>query len=257
MGDATRRAIIARLASGPLPVSEISRDLPVQRPAVSMHLRVLKAAGLVADDAVGNRRYYRLDPDGLARLRDYLDWYWTQALTCYKNTTEAEARVGMTSTEPEIRLLKTITVQAPVTTAFRVFIDQGSWWPVKTHHLAEPAGDTVILEPFPGGRWYERSESGAECDWGRVLAWEPPYRILLTWQIAPGWVYEPDPDRASQIEVRFIAEGPDLTRVEYEHRHLERYAAAADRMRSAIGGANGASATLAAYGRAVARARSS
>jgi uncharacterized protein YndB with AHSA1/START domain/DNA-binding MarR family transcriptional regulator len=254
MGDATRRAIIARLAAGPLPVGEISRDLPVGRPAVSMHLRVLKAAGLVADHAVGNRRYYRLNPDGLARLRDYLDWYWTQALAAYKNAAETEARTAMTSTEPEIRLLKTITVEAPVSVAFRVFIDQGAWWPVKTHHLAEPAGDTVVLEPFPGGRWYERSAGGAECEWGRVLAWEPPHRILLTWQIAPGWVYEPDPGRASQIEVRFIAEGPGRTRVEYEHRHLERYAAEAERMRSAVGGPNGAAATLAAYARAVAKA---
>jgi DNA-binding transcriptional ArsR family regulator len=88
MGDATRRAIIGKLAAGPLPVGEISRGLPVGRTAVSMHLRVLKAAGLVTDRALGNRRYYQLNPDALARLRDYLDWYWTRALAAYKEAAE-------------------------------------------------------------------------------------------------------------------------------------------------------------------------
>ena len=249
LGDPTRRAIISRLAAGPLPVAEISRGLNVGRPAVSMQLRVLKAAGLVTDRPAGNRRLYRLNPDGLAQLRDYLDWYWTQALGAYQEAAaQAAEGGGMNGEEPrEVSVLKTVTVALPVARAFQIFIDQGAWWPVETHHLAEPAGDTVVLEPFAGGRWYERSADGTETDWGTVLAWEPPRRLLLSWQITPGWVYEPDPGRASEIEVRFIGEGESRTRVEFEHRRLERYAEEAQRMRSILDGPNGASGVLAAY----------
>ena len=66
----------------------------------------------------------------------------------------------------------------------------------------------TILEPQSGGRWYERGDDGSECDWGRVLAWEPPHRLVLTWQINGQWQYDPDPDRASEIEIRFTADGP-------------------------------------------------
>jgi uncharacterized protein YndB with AHSA1/START domain len=149
----------------------------------------------------------------------------------------------------QVSVLKTVTVEVAAAGAFEVFAQQGRWWPVKTHHLAEPPGDTVVLEPFPGGRWYERAADGSETDWGRVLAWEPPRRILLSWQIGPGWVYEPD--RESEVEVRFIPDGAARTRVEFEHRHLERYAEAAERMRSALGGPNGTGQVLAAYASAI------
>ena len=88
LGDPTRLAIMERLAEHPQAVVDLARDLPVSRPAVSQHLRVLKDAGLVVDQPVGNRRIYRIDPDGLAALRDHLDRYWTQALAAYKTTVE-------------------------------------------------------------------------------------------------------------------------------------------------------------------------
>jgi DNA-binding transcriptional ArsR family regulator len=88
LGDPTRLAILARLADRPRAVVELARELPVSRPAVSQHLRVLKDAGLVTDQAVGNRRIYRADPDGLAALRDQLDRFWTQALESYKTSVE-------------------------------------------------------------------------------------------------------------------------------------------------------------------------
>jgi DNA-binding transcriptional ArsR family regulator/uncharacterized protein YndB with AHSA1/START domain len=255
LGDPTRRAILSRLAVGPVPVGEISRGLPVGRPAVSMHLRVLRDAGLVMARSAGNRRYYQLNPDALAQLRDYLDWYWTQALAAYKAAVEQEDdQATMSEPEPEISVVKTITVQTGIARAFEVFADHGRWWPVRTHHIADAPGIAVILEPFVGGRWYERSEDGSECDWGRVLAWEPPHRMLLTWQMGSQWVYEPDPGLASEIEVRFIAEGPGRTRVEFAHRHLERYAGQAERMRSVLDGPNGASQVLVAYGAAVSEA---
>ncbi|MGH3372190.1 MAG: ArsR/SmtB family transcription factor [Nocardioidaceae bacterium] len=88
LGDPTRRAIFERLAKGPLPVGEIARGLPVSRPAVSQHLKVLKEAGLVTDRADGTRRIYRLDPTGVGALRAYFDQFWNQALTAFKAAAE-------------------------------------------------------------------------------------------------------------------------------------------------------------------------
>jgi DNA-binding transcriptional ArsR family regulator len=92
LADPTRRAVFERLREGPRPVGEIARDLPVSRPAVSQHLRVLKDAGLVTERREGTRRLYRIDPDGLAALRDYFDVFWTDALAAFKAAAEAEER---------------------------------------------------------------------------------------------------------------------------------------------------------------------
>src|SRR5262252_1627133 len=139
LGDPTRRAILSRLAAGPVPVGEISRGLPVGRPAVSMHLRVLRDAGLVVGRSAGNRRYYQLNPDVLGQLRDYLDWYWTQALAAYRAAAEREDdKPPMSDAEPEVSVVKTITVEAGIVRAFEIFADHGRWWPVQTHHLAVP-----------------------------------------------------------------------------------------------------------------------
>jgi DNA-binding transcriptional ArsR family regulator/uncharacterized protein YndB with AHSA1/START domain len=251
LGEPTRRLIVERLAAGPLSVHEIADRLPVGRPAVSMHLRVLKEAGLVVDRRMGTRRLYQLNPEGLAALRDYLDWYWTQALATYKQAVEQQGE-GVSDAMapevgPEVRVTKSIVVAVPCAQAFAFFIRQQAWWPVRTHHLAEPPGETVILEPFVGGRWFERGRDGREYDWGTVLVWEPPRRIVLTWQIGPDWVYEPDPARASEIEVRFLPESPQRTRVELEHRHLERYGAQAESMRSVLDAPEGAAGVLRAY----------
>jgi DNA-binding transcriptional ArsR family regulator len=230
LGDPTRRRIIGRLAAGPLDVGGISAGMPVGRPAVSMHLRVLRDAGLVSDSPVGNRRVYHLEPEALRRLREHLDWYWERAMTAYQHAAEAQAREQAMTTEQELVVVKTVRVNAPLAVAFDVFIGQ-RWWPVQTHHLAQPAGTEVVLEPFAGGRWFERGADGAETDWGIVLAWQPPHRILLTFQVSPGWTYEDDPGRAAQIEVTFTPEAPEVTRVDLTHRHLERYDAQAERMR--------------------------
>ncbi|MGH9090709.1 MAG: metalloregulator ArsR/SmtB family transcription factor [Acidimicrobiales bacterium] len=91
LGDPTRLAILERLAESPLAVVDLTKELPVSRPAVSQHLRVLKEAGLVIDQAVGNRRVYRIDPDALAALRDQLDRFWGKAMAAYKSTVEARS----------------------------------------------------------------------------------------------------------------------------------------------------------------------
>jgi DNA-binding transcriptional ArsR family regulator/uncharacterized protein YndB with AHSA1/START domain len=238
LGDRTRRRIIGRLGAGPLDVGGISAGMPIGRTAVSMQLRVLKDAGLVGDRAVGNRRVYYLEPDALGRLRDHLDWYWERSLAAYQRAAEERAREQNMTPEQEIVVAKTIRVNAPLAIAFDVFVGQ-QWWPVHTHHLAEPHGSEVVLEPFPGGRWYERAADGTETDWGTVLAWQPPGRLLLTWQVSSDWTYEDDPSRASEIEVIFTPDGPHATQVAFTHRHLERYGPEAERMRRVLDGKGG------------------
>jgi DNA-binding transcriptional ArsR family regulator len=90
LGDATRRAIFERLADGPQAVGELARGLPVSRPAVSQHLKVLKQAGLVSDHAAGNRRIYQLNPDGVGALRAYLDLFWRSSLAAFKSAAESK-----------------------------------------------------------------------------------------------------------------------------------------------------------------------
>ena len=92
LGEPTRRVIFERLAERPLAVGELARELPVSRPAVSQHLKVLKSARLVIDERVGNRRVYRLDPEGLAALRDYLEQFWSKALAAYKEAAEQSTK---------------------------------------------------------------------------------------------------------------------------------------------------------------------
>jgi uncharacterized protein YndB with AHSA1/START domain len=124
---------------------------------------------------------------------------------------------------------KSVVVNAPLTHTFAVFTEQhGAWWPLKTHHIGADPAQTAIIEPRAGGRWFERSSDGAECDWGRVLVWDPPHRIVLSWDISADWKY--DPKLGTEVEVRFFSEGSGTTRVELEHRHLERYGAQAERM---------------------------
>ena len=94
LGDTIRRAIFERLARGPLPVVELARRLPISRPAVSQHLKVLKAARLVADHAEGTRRVYRIDPHGLASVREYFDRFWTDALDAFKRVVEETQKIG-------------------------------------------------------------------------------------------------------------------------------------------------------------------
>jgi DNA-binding transcriptional ArsR family regulator len=94
LGDPTRRAIFEHLAARPRAVGELARELPVSRPAVSQHLKVLKGAGLVIDRPVGTRRIYEVDPDGLAELRAYFDRFWNQALAAYKTAVEQRTQEG-------------------------------------------------------------------------------------------------------------------------------------------------------------------
>jgi uncharacterized protein YndB with AHSA1/START domain len=125
---------------------------------------------------------------------------------------------------------KTMTVQAPSPIAWRVFTEKmGTWWPLAAYKIGKANAVDAVIEPHVGGRWYERGEDGSTCDWGRVLVWEPPSRLVLTWDITADWQF--DPALGTEIEVRFIAEGDAATRVELEHRRLDRYGLRRDEMR--------------------------
>jgi uncharacterized protein YndB with AHSA1/START domain len=131
-----------------------------------------------------------------------------------------------------------IVVQAPQDRAFAVFTEgMSAWWPLDSHVIGEKPVADAVIEPRAGGRWFERAESGSECDWGRVLAWEPPHRLVLAWQISPDWRY--DPEIHTEVEVRFHPEDERRTRVELEHRGLEAFGERAEEMRGVFGSEGG------------------
>ncbi len=129
-----------------------------------------------------------------------------------------------------ILVRKSLTVNAPLEHVFTVFTERhDTWWP-RSHHIGSYPEFTAILEPHAGGRWYERGADGSECNWGRVLAWEPPKRVLLSWDISTDWKY--DPAIGTEVEITFTAEAAERTRVVLEHRKLERYGDKAEMMRA-------------------------
>lgn len=128
----------------------------------------------------------------------------------------------MTTPTPLAALQGSARVPLPLEKAFAFFTESfGEWWPPAYHIGASEMAD-AILEPRVGGRWFERGVDGSECDWGRVLVWEPPHRIVVTWQISGHWRFDPEPEHASEIEFRFTAEAPEQTVLTLEHRHLDR-----------------------------------
>jgi len=131
--------------------------------------------------------------------------------------------------------------------AFELFADRfGEWWPKESHHILESPAAEAVLEPRDGGRWYERSEDGEECDWGRVVEVDRPNRILLTWQLTPEWKFDPDEANATHVEVTFEPEDGG-TRVTLEHRGFEVHGEAGAAMRESVGGEGGWAALMDLY----------
>jgi uncharacterized protein YndB with AHSA1/START domain len=140
---------------------------------------------------------------------------------------------------------KTVTVEVSQERAFEVFTAGFSgWWPLDTHHIGSADCAEAVIEPHAGGRWFERGTDGSECDWGRVLDWEPPARIRLAWMLNPQWQF--DKTAATDVEVRFVAEGPTTTRVELVHSGFDRIASG-DEIRTAVGGDGGWGSLLQLY----------
>lgn len=141
---------------------------------------------------------------------------------------------------------KTLTVKTGIERAFDVFTcDMGRWW-LKSHSINKGTTQKdVIIEPKPKGRWYEIGADGSECQWGHVIAWDPPERVVLAWQLTADWQF--DPDFVTEVEVRFTREGAHATRIDFEHRLLERYGEQAWKLRQSIDSGEGWTRLLEAY----------
>ncbi|WP_345478790.1 metalloregulator ArsR/SmtB family transcription factor [Actinoplanes auranticolor] len=202
LADPSRRSIVTCLADRPRAVGELADDLAISRPAVSQHLKVRKDAGLVTDEAAGTRRVYRLNPAGV----------------------DGNASEEKVMAEPAaVVVQRQIVIEAPFERAFVVFTERfGDFKPPGHNLLGTPIAETVF-ERKVGGYIYDRATDGTECRWARMLAYEPPDRVVFSWDISPQWQGKTDSGNTSEVEVRFIAETPHRTRVELEHRHLDRH----------------------------------
>ena len=137
-----------------------------------------------------------------------------------------------------------VVVAASQTDAFATFVNLDAWWPRESHHIGSLPAVASVLESHTGGRIFERSEDGTECDWGRVLAYEPPSRLLLDWQLT--FAFEYDPRFHSNVEVLFIIEGPKQTRVELRH-DVEPFGEKAAEMRATFESGGGWTVLLARF----------
>jgi uncharacterized protein YndB with AHSA1/START domain len=132
-----------------------------------------------------------------------------------------------------------VVVEAPIERAFDVFVEQFDRIKPREHNMLGVDIAETVFEPRAGGTIYDRGVDGSECRWARVLAYEPPERLVFTWDISPHWQVESDPQRASEVEVRFIAETPERTRVELEHRHLDRHGDGWEGLRDGVAAPDG------------------
>ncbi len=142
-------------------------------------------------------------------------------------------------TDVETSVKKSVLVNAPIAHAFKVFTERFDlWWP-RTHHIAKVEMQCAILEGREGGRWYERGIDGSECEWGRVLAYAPPTHVAFSWHLDASYTYDPDPAKASRVDVTFHDEGGARTRVELVHSQLDRHGEGWQKLREGIGSPGG------------------
>ena len=146
---------------------------------------------------------------------------------------------AMTDSEIDRPVRQSITVRAGVERAFRVFTAEfDSWWP-RSHHIGTSPMTKSIIEGRVGGRCYSEQENGEECPWGSVLAWGPPHRFVIAWQISPEWKFEPDLAKSSEVEVTFTSVGEKQTRVDLVHSHFSRHGKGGDTIREGVGAPGG------------------
>jgi len=132
-----------------------------------------------------------------------------------------------------------IVVEAPIERAFRVFTEDFDQVKPREHNMLGVEIAETVFEPRVGGRVYDRGADGSEFQWARVLAFEPPNRLVFSWDLTPQWQIESDLERTSEVEVRFVAESPERTRVELEHRNLDRHGEGWEGARDAVGSDGG------------------
>ena len=147
----------------------------------------------------------------------------------------------------EASVRRSVVVNATPERAFAVFTQQFDAIKPREHNLLGAPIVETVLEPHVGGRIVDRAEDGSECAWARILAYDPPDRLVFTWDIGPTWQLESDADNASEVEVRFIPDGSGSTRVELEHRHLDRHGAGWESLRDGIADEQGWPLYLARY----------
>jgi uncharacterized protein YndB with AHSA1/START domain len=156
----------------------------------------------------------------------------------------------MSEIAEEAVVRKSLRVQVPVERAFSAFVENmEAWWPA-AHHIGANPFQTIFIEPRNGGRWYERDAQGNECDWGRVLAWEPPHKVTYSWHLGPDWKFDPDLAKASEVEIRFTAEALLVTIVELTHSAIERHGGGHERLRAILDSPDAWQTTLAEYAKA-------
>jgi uncharacterized protein YndB with AHSA1/START domain len=136
-------------------------------------------------------------------------------------------------------LTREIVVEAPIERAFAVFTTRFGEIKPSEHNLLGVAVAETVFEPRVGGNIYDRCVDGSECRWARVLAYEPPDRVVFSWDISPRWQLESDPEQTSEVEVRFVAESSGRTRVELEHRYLDRHGTGWESVADGVSGAQG------------------
>ncbi len=129
----------------------------------------------------------------------------------------------MTTQAQEASVQKQIVVEVPIERAFSVFTEEFDSIKPREHNMLDVEIAETVFEPREGGRIYDRGVDGSECHWARVLAYEPPNRVVFSWDVTPQWQIESDLEKTSEVEVRFISETPERTRVELEHRNLDRH----------------------------------
>jgi uncharacterized protein YndB with AHSA1/START domain len=155
------------------------------------------------------------------------------------------------TTQTETSVRTDIVVEAPVDRAFRVFTEEFDRIKPREHNMLEVDIAETVFEPRVGGHIYDRGVDGSECRWARVLAYEPPERVAFSWDISPQWQLESDLAKASEVEVRFISETPDRTRIELEHRHLDRHGDGWEGLREGVAADQGWPLYLDRYAQAV------
>lgn len=225
IADPTRRSIIDALRPGPMSVAQLAHPLPVSRPAVSQHLKVLRAAGLVTVEKQGTRNLYALAPTGLDTLRAWLEGLWDDSLESL--TRGATARASQDQRIPPVT--KALHVRLSPGEAFHLFTeDIALWWPVSTHSLSAADGalpQTVVLNPRPGGQIVETLNDGSTSPWGTITLWEPPHEVHIDWHVGV-----PQID-ATQLELRCdpAGRGAKITLI---HAGWERLGSEAEAMRA-------------------------
>lgn len=206
----TRRSIYTMLLERPRSVGDLADHLPVSRPAVSQHLKVLVDADLARVTNAGNRRIYSANPAGMAALREWIDRMWDMAMGSFADFARREMERDMSNSEKLEPVVKVITVPGSPTVVFELFTNSmAEWWPLESHSIGEKDAVEVRVEPGVGGRVIETTRDGAEHEWALIREWEPGRRLEMDWY--PGLPVS----QATHLEITFrqTTEGTELTLV--------------------------------------------